>query len=88
MDVNQAEVEKVMFESNVRLLIHGHTHRPGIHVITFENRTAWRIVLGDWTAGPSYVCVAPERLDLYFEGQVLSLSQSEEDHTLRLHPDA
>lgn len=88
MDVNHAAVENALLNSRCSLLIHGHTHRPGIHVITFENRTAWRIVLGDWTAGPSYVCVAPERLDLYFEGQVLSLSQSEEDHTLRLHPDA
>ena len=88
MDVNQAAVEKALLNSRCSLLIHGHTHRPGIHTITLENRTAWRIVLGDWAAGPSYVCVAPEQLDLHFEGRVLSLLQSKEDHTWRLHHDA
>ena len=88
MDVNQTAVEKALLNSQCSLLIHGHTHRPGIHTITLENRTAWRIVLGDWTAGPSYVCVAPEQLDLHFEGRVLSLRQSKEDHTWRLHHDA
>jgi UDP-2,3-diacylglucosamine hydrolase len=88
MDVNQVAVENALLNSRCSLLIHGHTHRPGIHPITFENRTAWRIVLGDWAAGPSYVCVAPERLDLHFEKQVLSLFQSEENHTFRLHHDA
>ena len=88
MDVNQAAVEKALLNSRCSLLIHGHTHRPGIHTITLENRTAWRMVLGDWSAGPSYVCVAPEQLDLHFEGRVLSLLQSKEDHTWRLHHDA
>ena len=88
MDVNDAAVENALLNSQCSLLIHGHTHRPGIHAITFQNRTAWRIVLGDWATGPSYVCVAPERLDLHFEGQVLSLFQSDKDHTFRLHHNA
>jgi UDP-2,3-diacylglucosamine hydrolase len=44
MDVNAAEVGRVMAEHAVGRLIHGHTHRPGIH--------RWpggaRYVLGAW----------------------------------------
>jgi UDP-2,3-diacylglucosamine hydrolase len=33
MDVNEATVREVMHRHGVRRLIHGHTHRPGTHVI-------------------------------------------------------
>jgi len=29
-------------------MIHGHTHRPGIHTLDVDGETATRIVLGDW----------------------------------------
>jgi UDP-2,3-diacylglucosamine hydrolase len=32
----------------VRLLIHGHTHRPAIHDFELDGAPARRIVLGDW----------------------------------------
>jgi len=48
MDVNQAEVEKVMRASKVTTLIHGHTHRPNIHKFELDGQQAQRIVLGDW----------------------------------------
>jgi len=39
---------------NARVMIHGHTHRPGIHRIELnDSDTAYRIVLGDWANGPS-----------------------------------
>ena len=85
MDVNDAAVKSSLLNSRCSLLIPGPTHRPGIHAVTLKNRTAWRIVLGDWSAGPSYVSAASQRIDLHFKEQVLSLSQSEEDPTLRLH---
>ena len=40
MDVNEAEVQRVLHRYDVQLVIHGHTHKPGIH--------AKRIVLGAW----------------------------------------
>ena len=52
MDVNQLEVTKVFKELNVDTIIHGHTHRPGIHQL--ENNRQ-RIVLGDWNPEPSYI---------------------------------
>lgn len=48
MDVNQNEVERIMNEQQVRLLIHGHTHRPDIHSFTSSDEEKIRVVLGDW----------------------------------------
>lgn len=47
-DVNQDEVRKLITEHGVDVLLHGHTHRPAVHEVKLENRTAKRVVLGDW----------------------------------------
>jgi UDP-2,3-diacylglucosamine hydrolase len=49
-DVNQQTVMEVMREHGVRQLIHGHTHRPGIHEFPLDDKPARRVVLGDWYA--------------------------------------
>ncbi len=48
MDVNPVAVVNAMREFGVKLLIHGHTHRPGIHTLEVDREPACRIVLGDW----------------------------------------
>ena len=48
MDVNSKAVISTMREFGVTQLIHGHTHRPAVHDIEVDNKTAKRIVLGDW----------------------------------------
>ena len=48
MDVNQQTVESVMRDYGVKLLLHGHTHRPGIHRFVLDGSSATRIVLGAW----------------------------------------
>ena len=55
MDVNQTTVERTMREFDVRLLLHGHTHRPAIHRFTLDGRPAQRIVLGAWYEQESFV---------------------------------
>jgi len=55
MDVSESEVIKMIQESSVSLLIHGHTHRPNSHSIALEKHTAKRIVLGDWDKYGWYV---------------------------------
>jgi UDP-2,3-diacylglucosamine hydrolase len=47
-DVNDGAVRSALNEHGVLQLIHGHTHRPAMHRIDFENKVAERIVLGDW----------------------------------------
>ncbi len=44
MDVNVAEVARVMAESGRQRLVHGHTHRPGVHAEPWGKR----YVLGPW----------------------------------------
>ena len=48
MDVNQAAVEKTMRDESVKILVHGHTHRPAAHRFKLAGGDAQRIVLGDW----------------------------------------
>ena len=48
VDVNQAEVERVLKNHHVQTLIHGHTHRPNRHCFTLDGADVERIVLGDW----------------------------------------
>lgn len=48
MDVNQDAVAATLREHGVDIMLHGHTHRPAIHEIDLGDRTATRIVLGDW----------------------------------------
>ncbi|MDH3285144.1 MAG: UDP-2,3-diacylglucosamine diphosphatase [Acidobacteriota bacterium] len=48
LDVSQRAVEMAFVEHGVRRLIHGHTHRPGVHDLTIGGGPAQRIVLGDW----------------------------------------
>jgi len=55
MDVNQQAVEDTMRKAGVKILIHGHTHRPGIHEFEFDGINAKRIVLGDWYKDGNYL---------------------------------
>ena len=48
MDVNPGAVERALAETGVRLMIHGHTHRPARHVLTVDGRRCERWVLPDW----------------------------------------
>ena len=48
MDVTTDAVEQQMRKHAVRVLIHGHTHRPAIHELEIDGSLAWRIVLQDW----------------------------------------
>lgn len=48
MDVDQHEVERIMEAHHVDYLIHGHTHRPGIHTFKINGHASTRMVLGAW----------------------------------------
>lgn len=48
MDVNADSVEQRLRETEQRLMIHGHTHRPQVHDLELGEDKAQRIVLGDW----------------------------------------
>jgi len=48
MDVNTDAVAAAMRGAGVKLLLHGHTHRPNVHRFELDGSPAARIVLGDW----------------------------------------
>ena len=48
MDVNPDAVKGLISEYGVEILLHGHTHRPGIHGVQVDDHYAKRVVLGDW----------------------------------------
>ena len=48
MDVDGDTVIRTMRAFGVQELIHGHTHRPGLHELSIDGQAARRIVLGDW----------------------------------------
>jgi UDP-2,3-diacylglucosamine hydrolase len=48
MDVNASAVADALTEYRPATLVHGHTHRPGIHPVELGNDSYRRIVLGDW----------------------------------------
>jgi len=59
MDVNAAAVLTAFRVSGVRRMIHGHTHRPGLHSHEVDGEPAQRIVLGAWYEQGSYlICEA------------------------------
>jgi UDP-2,3-diacylglucosamine hydrolase len=47
-DVNAGNVETVLRAAGLSTLLHGHTHRPGVHSLNVDGRDCTRIVLGDW----------------------------------------
>ena len=64
MDVSTTEVIRIMEESSVNLLIHGHTHRPKSHNIKVNDQPAERIVLGDWDKKYWYIRLEGEEVSL------------------------
>ena len=62
IDVDPATVEATMARHKATELIHGHTHKPGIHHFNLNGQSVRRIVLGDWYEEDSVlVCRNGER---------------------------
>ncbi len=61
MDVSAAAVAAACRAADVRRIIHGHTHRPGVHEFLVDGRAASRIVLGAWYEQGSYLHVEDGR---------------------------
>ncbi|MBY0377423.1 MAG: UDP-2,3-diacylglucosamine diphosphatase [Gammaproteobacteria bacterium] len=51
MDIVTSAALTWMKQAGVRILVHGHTHRPGYHVCYQDHQLFTRITLGDWHEG-------------------------------------
>jgi UDP-2,3-diacylglucosamine hydrolase len=63
-DVNPAAVELAYRTTRVHRIIHGHTHRPGIHDTVVDGASVQRIVLGAWYEEGSYLVYDTGRYEL------------------------
>jgi len=64
MDVNPEAVASAFRAARVRRIIHGHTHRPGVHELEIDGQAAQRIVLGAWYEQGSYLSYERGRYQL------------------------
>ena len=64
MDASPAAIAAALRACGTRLLIHGHTHRPGVHEFEFDGGTARRYVLGAWHEQGSCLRCEPGRIGL------------------------
>lgn len=55
MDVDFDTTKQQFEKSHLLRMIHGHTHRPGIHIFTSNNQMMERIILSDWHAQGNYL---------------------------------
>jgi UDP-2,3-diacylglucosamine hydrolase len=55
MDVNDAAVAEAFRRHGVTRLVHGHTHRPGVHRVEVDGRRCERWVLPDWYGRGGYL---------------------------------
>lgn len=62
VDVHQAAVENILRKQAVLNLIHGHTHKQGMHKFSLDGKTAKRLVLGDWYIDDSVLVADREAL--------------------------
>ncbi|MBO67446.1 MAG: UDP-2,3-diacylglucosamine diphosphatase [Acidiferrobacteraceae bacterium] len=77
MDVNQLTVETLLNSKSAQLLIHGHTHRPGIHSWNLSETKYSRIVLGDWSSGASWIEIDRDSLRLYHDNAMVELTEDQ-----------
>ena len=64
MDVTPEEVTGAMRLAGVKILIHGHTHRPHVHQVDLDGATGKRYVLGDWHRSTKYLVADGAGLEL------------------------
>jgi len=55
MDVNEGAVRDALRQHGVSRLVHGHTHRPGLHRLEVDGRRCERWVLPDWYGAGGYL---------------------------------
>jgi UDP-2,3-diacylglucosamine hydrolase len=63
MDVTYNEVIRVMNDYRVNHLIHGHTHRPAIHIMPNGQQ---RIVLAAWHERGNALVVSRQEMELIY----------------------
>ena len=64
MDVNPQAVSAAFRATRVARMVHGHTHRPGVHELEVDGQRVQRIVLGAWYEQGSFLRYERGRYEL------------------------
>ncbi|AMP89798.1 UDP-2,3-diacylglucosamine diphosphatase [Legionella pneumophila] len=56
MDVVKETAIRHMHKNNTEILIHGHTHKPGLTNYSYEGKILTKYVLSDWDDIPKLLC--------------------------------
>ncbi|MCG7543105.1 UDP-2,3-diacylglucosamine diphosphatase [Pseudoalteromonas sp. MM17-2] len=72
LDVERSAVLDTFSKHQVRIMIHGHTHRPAVHQYDQEQT---RIVLGDWYEQSSFLVVDKQHMRLHYGDHADTLTQ-------------
>ncbi len=72
MDVDDDTVVEAIRAFSVQRLIHGHTHRPGLHTFEVDGVPCSRVVLGDWYEQDSLVVSKPSGITQHRVGEFLA----------------
>ena len=62
--VHNLDKQRARWAAGYDVLIHGHTHRPGVHDTAIEGEPAQRMVLGAWYEQGSYIQYENGRYEL------------------------
>ena len=66
MDVVAVDLLRHMIQSNVNIVIHGHTHQPGLTTHEQDRNILKQYVLSDWDDNPLLLCYDKSE-GLYFD---------------------
>ena len=72
MDVVPAVMLEHMKQANVEIVVHGHTHKPGLTTYHCNTGTYKQYILSDWDDNPKILCYN-ESLGFYFESLIKEL---------------
>lgn len=84
LDVVKHDVLQDCADFHVSTMIHGHTHRPGIHIYQLDQQPIWRYTLSDWGEQGNYLRIdanGNKVLEYFGVG-----GQKTEDRTFELSP--
>lgn len=60
MDAAFSTIKSMFLQYEIAILIHGHTHRPGLHFFYEGNELKQRIILSDWHLEGNYLICYPD----------------------------
>lgn len=67
LDINVGSMQELMKQNKVQHIIHGHTHKPSIHLFNpHDDVWSTHYVLSDWGDKGNFLCLQDNKLELVY----------------------